>query len=150
VLLRKIISGGQTGVDRAALDVALETGIPAGGYCPKGRRAEDGPIDLKYPLEELNSSSYIERTRENVATADGTLVLCCGKPSGGTALTIRFTEELDKPSICVDPEDQNALELVRSWIEENQIQTLNVAGPRASKDPNIYRLSYNLLGELLN
>jgi hypothetical protein len=101
-MLAKIISGGQTGVDRAALDVARELGLPCGGWCPKGRRAEDGPIPARYPLVETASASYPQRTRQNVLDADGTLILTMTPPTGGTALTIRIAEGNDKPYLVVD------------------------------------------------
>src|SRR5438876_4889366 len=87
VMFTNIVSGGQTGVDRAALDVALELGIPCGGWCPKGRRAEDGRIPLRYPLEETTLNIYPQRTEWNVRDSDGTLVLTTGRPEGGSALT---------------------------------------------------------------
>src|SRR5262245_54833883 len=92
----KIISGGQSGVDRAALDVALELGIPCGGWCPKGRRAEDGPLPDRYPLDETQTSFYPERTRRNVRDSDGTLILADGAAKGGTALTIELAEQMQK------------------------------------------------------
>ena len=101
-MIEKIISGGQTGVDRAALDVALELGIPCGGWCPKGRLAEDGPIPLRYPLEETRSKKYPTRTKKNVLAADATLILTRGAADRGTALTIRLAEKYDKPHSVVD------------------------------------------------
>src|SRR5437870_9182944 len=101
-MLTKIISGGQTGVDRAALDVALELGLPCGGWCPKRRRAEDGPIPERYPLTETSSRAYPQRTRCNVLDSDGTLILTRGRPTGGTALTIQIAAESGKPYFVVD------------------------------------------------
>src|SRR2546429_554237 len=100
--LSKIISGGQTGVDRAALDVALELGLPCGGWCPRGRRAEDGPIDSRYPLRETNALAYPVRTRWNVRDSDGTLILTRGRPDRGTALTRDLAERMGKPLLTVD------------------------------------------------
>ncbi|MFQ5587063.1 MAG: putative molybdenum carrier protein, partial [Thermodesulfobacteriota bacterium] len=97
--IEMIVSGGQTGVDRAALDVALELGIRCGGWCPKGRLAEDGVIDSRYHLDETGSKSYSQRTEWNVRDSDGTLILTVEEPTGGTALTIRAAEELGKPCI---------------------------------------------------
>ena len=100
--IRKIVSGGQTGVDRAALDVALELGVACGGWCPKGRRAEDGTIAERYPLTETSTRAYPERTRRNVLDSDGTLILARGRPTGGTALTIKIAAETGKPCFIVD------------------------------------------------
>src|SRR5437870_10377236 len=96
-MLTKIISGGQTGVDRAALDVALELGLPCGGWCPRGRRAEDGPIPERYPLQEMKSPAYPPRTARNVRDSDGTVILTRGQPDRGTALTIELAERYRKP-----------------------------------------------------
>lgn len=134
----KIISGGQTGVDRAALDVALAFGIPCGGWCPKGRRAEDGIIPARYPLTETTSKDYRVRTRRNVRDSDGTLILTNGPLSGGTALTRRLVKELDKPCLVVDLTQRPRTSEVRAWLASNKIYTLNVAGPRQSSKPRIY------------
>ncbi len=104
-MIRKIVSGGQTGVDRAALDTALELGIPCGGWCPKGRRAEDGPISAGYPLAETESGKYIKRTRLNVRDSEGTLILTASPPSGGVANTIVFAEKTGRPVMVIDPGD---------------------------------------------
>src|SRR6266508_6387099 len=97
VMITKIVSGGQTGVDRAALDVALELGMPCGGWCPQGRRAEDGRIDDRYPLNETPWDGYPQRTEWNVRDSDGTLILTCGESDRGTALTVRLAQERNKP-----------------------------------------------------
>ncbi len=136
--ITKIISGGQTGVDRAALDVALELGIPCGGWCPKGRRAEDGVIPACYPLMEINSKDYRVRTRRNVRDSDGTLILTRGPLSGGTALTRRLAKEMDKPCLVVDLTQRPLASDVCAWIASNGIRTLNVAGPRESTQSGIY------------
>src|SRR5947209_13063019 len=96
-MVAKIVSGGQTGVDRAALDVALELGLPCGGWCPRGRRAEDGPLPARYPLTETSWEGYPQRTRWNVRDSDGTLILTRGQPDRGTALTIKLAQRLGKP-----------------------------------------------------
>lgn len=136
----KIISGGQTGVDRAALDAALETGIPCGGWCPKGRKAEDGRIADKYPLKETTSSKYAVRTEWNVRDSDGTLVITRGTPTGGTAYTIACVRIHKKPALVIDldhfPKDET--DILTAWLTANNIQTLNVAGPRESSMPGIY------------
>lgn len=148
-MLRKVISGGQTGVDRAALDVGMCLGIPVGGACPKGRRAEDGPIHAVYPLEELASKDYVDRTRKNVADADGTLILYRHTLSGGTALTKKIAEELSKPHIVIDLSKDPNIKDVQRWINDERIETLNIAGPRASTHPGIYQQASHFLKALL-
>lgn len=148
-MIKKVISGGQTGVDRAALDAALESGIPAGGACPKGRLAEDGPIDSKYLMEELSSSAYIVRTRKNVADSEGTLILHLDTLSGGTAATKKFAEELGKPYFVLDLNKEPQAQAVLEWIEKENIEILNVAGPRESSRPGIYRKAFFFLKEML-
>ncbi len=137
-LITKIISGGQTGVDRAALDVALALDIHCGGWCPKGRRAEDGVIPAHYPLTETASKDYRVRTRRNVRDSDGTLILTRGPVSGGTALTRKLTRELDKPCLVVDLALRPRASDVRTWLAYNNIRVLNVAGPRESNQSEIY------------
>jgi hypothetical protein len=146
----KIISGGQTGVDRAALDVALELGLACGGYCPQGRDAEDGPIPDKYPLQETPSADPSQRTEWNVRDADGTLILTLGNPTGGTALTIEHTQKLRRPCLVVDLNLPVNTDVINGWLAANQIQTLNIAGPRASESPQIYELAKAMLRNLLH
>jgi hypothetical protein len=134
----KIISGGQTGVDRAALDMALASDLNVGGWCPKGRLAEDGKIPASYPLKETDSRMYQERTRLNVADSDGTLIFYIQKMHGGTALTARFARELQKPLLKIDLTDLFDPPDISSWLEENNIKILNIAGPRESHQPGIY------------
>jgi hypothetical protein len=140
-VLERVISGGQTGVDRAALDVALTLGIPCGGWCPRGRRAEDGPIDARYPLQETPTREYPQRTEWNVRDSDGTLALTFGRPKGGTALTIRLAEQLEKPCLIVDlaAEPRKAVPTFMEWLRAHDIRTLNVAGPRETEAQNVGR-----------
>jgi hypothetical protein len=133
----KVISGGQTGVDRAALDVALELGLPCGGWCPKGRRAEDGAIPLSYPLSETSSSAYPERTARNIRDSDGTLVLTRGVPDGGTALTVKLATRYRRPLLSIDLERPSSPDRVATWAERQGVEVLNVAGPRESSCPGI-------------
>ncbi len=148
--IQRIISGGQTGVDRAALDVALSRGIPCGGWCPKGRLAEDGPIPASYPLQETPNPIYEERTRWNVRDSDGTLVLTCGEPAGGTAFTIAAARILHKPCLVIDlSTNTDARAQVQEWLRTNHIQTLNIAGPRASHLPQIYSEAQSFLNRVL-
>lgn len=143
--LRRLIAGGQSGGDRAALDLALVLGIDCGGWCPAGRRAEDGPIDARYPLSETASADYSERTRRNVLEADATLVLCQGALSGGTLLTVQIAGELDKPCLVVDLRRPWQPGEVGAWLEACAIACLNVAGPRESSAPGIYALARDYL-----
>jgi len=133
----KIISGGQTGVDRAALDVAIQLGIPHGGWCPRGRLAEDGRIPDRYLLDETDVPDYPVRTEQNVIDSDATLILCHGEPSGGTDLTRRLAEQYGRPWMVVDLDDPPAPEAVGAWIAEQAVEWLNVAGPRESQNPGI-------------
>lgn len=145
--LDKVVSGGQTGVDRAALDVALERHLAVGGWCPKGRRAEDGPIPLKYPLQETPTANYAERTALNVKESDGTLILVRGPVSGGTALTRTFAARYGRPCLVIDLRDGSPL-LVRDWLMAHAIRVLNVAGPRESSAPGITRQATTFLRQL--
>lgn len=148
----KIISGGQTGVDRGALDAALATGTPCGGWCPAGRKAEDGPLSDKYPLKETASEQYIVRTRQNVIDSDGTLVIYFGTLEGGTARTIEFCRELNKPIFCLDAvqfSPEQAARLIKRFVEEHNITALNVAGPRASKQPQAESYAREVIGKLI-
>lgn len=144
-VVEKIVSGGQSGVDRAALDAALALGIPCGGWCPKGRHAEDGIIPAHYPLTETTSKDYRVRTRRNVREADGTLILSRGPLSGGTALTRRLAKEMGKPCLVVDLAQRPRVSDVRAWLASNNIRTLNVAGPRESSQPGMHALARRLL-----
>lgn len=138
-----IISGGQTGVDRAALDVALEWGLPCGGFCPRGRLAEDGPLDDRYPLTETPSADYAQRTEWNVAHSDATLILHRGRPRGGTALTVRLAIACGKPTRLVDLAQEVDPRPVADWARAFRV--LNVAGPRESQSPGIYEAAREFL-----
>lgn len=132
-------------MDRAALDVALELGIECGGWVPRGRRAEDGPIDSRYPVSETDSDDYETRTALNVADADATLIITTGSPTGGTLLTLQLAEEMHRPHFVADPDDPDAAEMIAAWGRELDIGTLNVAGPRESGQPGIGVASAALL-----
>ncbi len=138
--MKKIISGGQTGADRAALDAAIDIGFPVGGYCPKGRLAEDGPIDAKYPLIEIEGG-YDQRTEQNVAQADATIIFYDSEPEGGTELTIIFSVKGHKPYKLIDVSlisESQAAESIFDFTLSHDVETLNVAGPRASECPAVY------------
>ena len=151
VRIIKIISGGQTGVDRAALDAVIELGFEYGGFCPKGRLAEDGVILNKYNLTELSSSEYLMRTFENVQASDGTLIIHQGTVSGGTLMTKDYCQMINKPFVEVNLlEDLKKILLnFDTWIKENHIIIINIAGPRESAVPIYYR-TYALLMDLLS
>lgn len=151
-MFQRIVSGGQTGADRAALDWAIAHGIDHGGWCPKGRRAEDGPLAPRYVLRETESSDYLERTRRNVEDSDGTLILNLGPIQGGTLSTQRFVDELGKPgySVRLEPElDDVTVTEVLAWMERHAIATLNMAGPRESERPGIHAKTIRFLDRLL-
>jgi hypothetical protein len=150
VTVRRIVSGGQTGVDRAALDVARELAIPCGGWCPRGRRAEDGPIPESYPLRETPSAAYPERTAWNVRDSDGTLVITRGRPRGGTALTASLARRAGKPVMIADLEGRPDVHGILRFLAEREIHVLNVAGPRESEAPGIHDQATALLRELLS
>ena len=149
IIISKIISGGQTGVDRAALDVAMELGIPCGGWCPKGRRADDGKIPAKYPLLETTSTDYKDRTEKNVTESDGTLILTYGPFSGGIAFTVREAKKLKRPYYIADLAFYGDAEHVQAWFKRHEIKILNVAGPRESKHPGIHDQAVEFLKKLL-
>ncbi len=139
VSLAKIVSGGQTGVDRGVLDAALDAGFPCGGWCPEGRIAEDGVISERYPLAELAGGGYEERTLQNVLDSDGTAILYFGNLEGGTRLTMDYCVERGKPYELIDAaitEPRDAALKLAAFIERNRIAALNIAGPRASKVPH--------------
>jgi hypothetical protein len=152
-MIGKLVSGGQSGVDRAALDAALELGVPCGGWCPRGRAAEDGPIPARYPLTETPSADASQRTCWNVRDSDGTLILTWGEPTGGTLLTVEECRRLGKPHLVIDlaaQGEQAPTVLARDWIRASLPGgVLNVAGPRASQHPGAYEEASRLLLALL-
>jgi hypothetical protein len=146
--IARIVSGGQTGADRAALDWAIDCGVPHGGWCPVGRRAEDGVIGPRYQLTETSSRGYWHRTRLNVRDSDGTLILILGRVEGGTLETLHYARQLLKPRVLVSLDagiTDRVIETIEPWLQLSSIRTLNVAGPRESERPGIYRLTYSLL-----
>jgi hypothetical protein len=148
----KIISGGQTGVDRAALDVALKYGIDCGGWCPAGRLDEFGRIPEHYPLKELERGSFAERTLQNVQDADGTVVIYCDKLFGGTEQTIRSCVEQNRPYRLINSAEVSAelaAKLISEFVSEQKIGTLNVAGPRQSEWPDGYEYGFRVLDTFL-
>ncbi len=147
-MIKKIISGGQTGADQAALDAAIRLGIPHGGSIPKGRINEDGRLSDKYQLKEMSTSSYPRRTEQNVIDSDGTLIVSHGKLTGGSVYTKEMAVKRNKPCPHSDLNKTNLFQegdFIADWVNLNRIKTLNVAGPSASKDPRIYQDVINLL-----
>jgi len=144
-----IVSGGQSGVDRAALDAALAAGLPCGGWCPRGRAAEDGPIPARYPLRETGRADPAQRTRCNVRDSDATLIIARGPLSGGTALTARHACRLGRACLIVDlagVEDGTSPEArIVAWLRAEDPRILNVAGPRESGAPGIGQAARDLL-----
>jgi hypothetical protein len=149
--LKKVVSGGQTGVDRAALDAAIALKIPHGGYCPKGRLAEDGRIPRRYQLIETQSPQYVVRTRQNVAESDGTLLLPRGPLSGGTQRTAEHAWQIGKPVLLIDlaADVADASKLYREWTAHHAVEVLNIAGPRESRQPGVYETAKKLLLQIL-
>lgn len=144
-MLDKVICGGQTGVDQAALDAAAEAGLACGGWCPKDRWSEAGPIDGRYPLTETPSADPAQRTDFNVRDADGTLIIAPAPLTGGTALTQRIAVRRGKPCLVVDPGDGAAAAAIRQWLDTHDIRTLNVAGPPESGRRGINAQALDLL-----
>ena len=147
-MIRKIISGGQTGADRAALDAAIKLSIPHGGWIPRGRLTEAGPLSDEYNLTEMSSSSYPLRTEQNVIDSSGTLIISHGLLSEGSDYTRKMAIKHQRPWLHIDLSQTPAFKaanIIRSWLDENQIEILNVAGPRASKDVKIYSAVLKLI-----
>ena len=152
-MLKKIISGGQTGVDRGALDAALKHGIDCGGWCPEGRVAEDGAIPEKYPLQEVPGGSYKHRTLQNIMGSDGTVIIYFGDLEGGTEETTFYCMKKGMPYKLIDLCEVNidrAKQLIARFVEKREIETLNVAGPRASRIEQAYQYTFNVLDALLS
>ena len=149
-MIDKVISGGQTGVDRAALDVAQELGIPCGGWCPVGRDAEDGPISEKYSLQETTNIDHTVRTEFNTRDSDGTLIVNQGSLHGGTAYAVEMAKHLGHPVMVVDLEAPAETNEIIAWLTDNNICTLHIGGPRESSRPGIYEQACLLIREILS
>ena len=148
----KIVSGAQTGVDRAALDVALKKNSPCGGWCPEGRKAEDGTIPEHYPVQELKGGGYKERTRKNVQDSDGTVIIYFGQLSGGTEQTLRYCLTEEKPYLLLDGREINVGRAAERILEFRSLLpdgTLNFAGPRASGEPEAYEYTTKVVENFL-
>jgi len=141
-MLKKIISGGQTGVDRAALDVAMALDLERGGWCPAGRAADDGPIDPKYPLIETSEMDHTVRTGYNVRESDASLLIYCGLLQGGTAYAVEMARHLGKPVMPIDLEAPPPPAEISDWIAEHGAVTLHIGGQREASAPGIYARAY--------
>ena len=144
----KIISGGQTGADRAALDTAIKLGLPYGGWLPRGRKTEDGPLPMRYSLHELDSGKYRDRTKKNILASDGTLIASFGPLTGGSALTESLALRYNRPCLIINFDKVpyvEAAKAVEIWLERYTIRIMNVAGPRASGEPRIYSAVCDML-----
>ncbi|MDX2231142.1 MAG: putative molybdenum carrier protein [Leptolyngbyaceae cyanobacterium bins.349] len=147
-----IVTGGQTGVDRATLDTALSLFLPTRGWCPKGRSAEDGTIPAIYPMQETPSEDVAVRTEWNVRDSDGTLILAFGDLAGGTQLTAQLARNYQRPALVIDAFKFSQKDKIRfdRWMQTNQIRILNVAGPRESANPGVvYSTAKQILRQLL-
>jgi hypothetical protein len=150
-MIEKIISGGQTGADQGALDAAIKLGIPHGGWIPKGRLTENGPLSKKYHLIEMPTESYPERTKKNIRESDGTLILSHGRLTGGSEYTRKWTLKYGKPMLHIDLNNMQApyaTAKIYNWTSDHDIKVLNVAGPRASKDTKIYDATIYILEDV--
>lgn len=148
-MIRQVVSGGLTGVDRAGLDAALAAGIPIGGYCPRGRLAEDGTIPAIYPLTEMESPESHYRTEKNVFESDGTLIFNRGELTQGTLLTRDFAIKYGRPHLIVQLDVVEIItpEQVVRWLNGQYVSVLNIAGPRESKCPGIFAETSEFLSE---
>ncbi len=147
-MINKIVSGGQTGADQGALDAAIKLGIRHGGWVPKGRKTENGILPEKYALREMPTTGYRERTEKNVIDSNGTVILSRGRLSGGSAYTREMALRHDRPWIHIDlnqSSEFNAATVLSKWVQNNRIEVLNVAGPRASNDPGIYKSTVGII-----
>lgn len=148
--ITKIISGGQTGADRAGLDVAIWHNFPHGGWCPKGRKAEDSPIGGQYELKETPSANYLQRTEWNVRDTDGTIVLTFAPQiTGGSMRTVEFAKKHRKPCLHISRKVNQPELLIQKFIETHGIKLLNIAGSRESKEPGINEWAKGVLDSAL-
>ena len=163
--IKRIVSGGQTGADRGGLDAAIHCGLPYGGWCPKGRKAEDGKIPDRYALQEMESGDYLRRTEQNVIDSDATLVFTLGRATGGSLRTLEFAHAHEKPWLHVDVDEFNrerAVSTVVDWLEGRdggdhdeyvaippRECILNVAGSRESKADGIQELVAAIIVDVL-
>jgi len=151
--LRKIVSGGQTGVDAGALDAALDADFACGGWAPEDRTNERGPLPQRYPLQPLARGMNRERTSANVIDSDATAVVLFGEAQGGTKATLEDCATFARPSLIIDASRMpipEAVRVLRAFIQEHEVETLNVAGPRASEEPHAYAYAHGLISGFLD
>ena len=150
-MIQKIISGAQTGADRAGIDAAIESGVDYGGWVPKGRKAEDGIVPEKYTkLQEMTRGGYPKRTEQNVLNSDGTVIFGYGKLTTGSALTLKLAKQHKKPFLHIDLDIvKDHVPIIKDWIVEWDIKVLNVAGRKASKAPEIYDVVKDIIKQVL-
>jgi hypothetical protein len=144
----KIISGGQSGVDRSALDFSLQYKIECGGWCPRGRLAEDGIIPEMYPLIETKESEPIYRTMRNIESADGTLIIYRRKMDKGSRQTADYAKKVSAPYLIIDLKKSFSAAKIKDWLIMNRIKILNIAGPRESNSPGIHKAAFNFLEQI--
>ena len=151
-MLKKIISGGQTGADIGGIDAAVESNFPYGGSLPRGRKTENGPLSEKYQMKEMTTGGYPKRTEQNVKDSDGTIIFTHKILTGGSKLTSNFAESWGKPWLHINLSQMSkneAVSILLSWIKENKIEILNVAGSRASKDSEVHTKVVFLIREII-
>ena len=146
--IHKIISGGQSGVDRSALDFSLQNNIKCGGWCPKGRLAEDGQIPQKYLLSETEETKVIFRTIKNIEASDGSMIIYRRMMDKGSLQTVHYAKTNAVPYIMIDLEKPFSIGLIKDWLDANHIKTLNIAGPRESNSPGIYKEAFDFLEQI--
>lgn len=148
-MIDKVVSGGQTGVDRAALDAAMERGIACGGWCPAGRLADDGVIPERYPLQETADMDHTVRTENNVRDSDGTVMFYRGTLQGGTAYAVLMARHLKRPVMAINMDDPFDPDAIAAWIRHNRIRVLHIGGQRESSSPGIYETARRRVREVL-
>ncbi|HHH36439.1 MAG TPA: molybdenum cofactor carrier [Gammaproteobacteria bacterium] len=149
MVIEKIISGGQTGVDRAALDAAQAAGVACGGWCPAGRAADDGPIPARYPLQETLNIDHTVRTGANVRDSDATLMLNRGLLQGGTAYAVEIAKHMNRPVMVIDLDAPPDLDMIVAWLEQHEVRVLHIGGPREASRPGIYAQARDFVEGLL-
>ncbi|MAT39085.1 MAG: molybdenum cofactor carrier [Ectothiorhodospiraceae bacterium] len=149
VTLRMILSGGQTGVDRGAMDAAMQHGVLCSGWCPAGRASEDGPIPPEYPLQQTPTDDVHERTMWNIRDSDGTLILLDGNPDDGTRFAIEQCVDQGKPYYLEHLQQSASPDIVANWMRKFKVEILNVAGPRESNAPGVSEKANAFMRDLL-